>query len=71
MRFFPDLVEGMPEEGIPEGMPDLDNLVFLVTLGGAMMLMVDEDAGVDWRTKTYRRTQVSQTWKSQVAQLLF
>ena len=42
MRFFPDLVEGMPEEGIPEGMPDLDDLVFLVTLGGAMMLVVDE-----------------------------
>ena len=47
MRFFPDLVEEMPEEGIPEGIPDLADLVFLSTLGGAMMLMVDEDAGVD------------------------
>ena len=42
MQFFLDLVEGMPKEGIPEGMPDFDDLVFLVTLGGAMMLVVDE-----------------------------
>ena len=40
-RFLPDLVEEIPEEGIPEGMPDLDGLVFF-TLGGAMMMVVDE-----------------------------
>ena len=37
---MPDLVEGIPEEGIPEGMPDLDVLEFF-TLGLTMM-MVDE-----------------------------
>ena len=41
-RFLLDLVEEIPAEGIPEGMPDLDNLVFLFTLGGAMMMVVDE-----------------------------
>ena len=68
MRFFPDLVEEMPAEGIPEGIPegiaDLADLVFLSTLGGAMMLMVDEDAGVDGGQKRtegrrYRRLEVA------------
>ena len=40
-RVLPDLVEGIPEEGIPEGMPDLDDLVFF-TLREAMMMVVDE-----------------------------
>ena len=51
MRFFPDLVEEMLAEGIPEGIPegilDLADLVFLSTLGGAIVKLVDEDAGVD------------------------
>ena len=51
MRSFPDLVGETPAEGIPEGIPegiaDLADMVFLSTLGGAMMQVVDEDAGVD------------------------
>ena len=43
-RFLPDLVKEIPAEGIPEGMPDLDDLVFLFTFPGAMMMVVDEDA---------------------------
>ena len=37
---MPDLVEGIPEEGIPEGMPDFGILEFF-TLSLTMM-MVDE-----------------------------
>ena len=68
MQFFLDLVEEMPEEGIPVGIPegrlDLADLIFLSTLGGAMMLMVDEDAGVDGGQKRtegrrYRRLEVT------------
>ena len=50
MRSLLDLVEETPAEGIPEGIPegiaDLANLVFLSTLGGAIVKLVDEDAGV-------------------------
>ena len=68
MRSLPDLVEETPAEGIPEGIPegiaDLADLVFLSTLGGAMMQVVDEDAGVDGGQK---RTEVGRYHRLEVA----